>query len=381
MEVDRYLDHLAGRDLDEDRPVHPLRPATLKLRDHELRTLTSALVRQGLPAENLTSLSVCLSLENYKSGLSWLYRRYGGKPGTTIHNMAANLRSVARYWLKADEQTLQAMARIVRHVAPPDQGMSDKNRERLRPFESDAVLRKLVNLPQIIRRHIESAKPPTARKTGLSTAALAIELLLVAPLRISNLAALHLDRHIVKAGDKTYLVIPKKEVKNTKDLEFELPQETVAFIEWFIANHRKGQTGNRYLFAGEGMGPKSNGTLATQIVGAVKTYMGLTVHPHLFRSIAATIHFRAHPGDYETARLVLGHRNLSTTTKAYASQEEKVARRHFVNTVLELKEQQRAPSRSMRNQEPVRVKRCGDRSNPAVASMAPRKPFNIKVKP
>ena len=302
-----------------------------------MRSLASALVHKGVAIEKLISLSICLSAENYKLGVRWLYDRYGGKPSKTIYHLAANLKAIARHWLKTDEKTLELMARIVRQLAPPETGMSDKNRERLRPFQSEESLRKLVNLPQTIRRHIESAKSSHARRKGLSTAALAIEILLVAPLRMANLAALHLDHHFRKVGDRLYLVIPKDEVKNRKDLEYELPPETAEMIEWFKKNHRKANPGNRYLFAGEGMNHKSHTTMAVQIVGTVKAFMGLTVHPHLFRHIAATIYLKANPGNYEPVRLVLGHSRLDITTAAYAAQEETNARAHFATTVLSLR--------------------------------------------
>ena len=338
-EVDRLLERYAGQDLGEDGPPRPLRPATLKLRDHELRIHASALIHMGIAVETLTSLSICLSLENYKLGLRWLHNHYGGKPNRTIHNTAANLKSIAKHWLKADNTTLESMKRIVRNLAPVEQAASDKNRERLRPFQSEDVVRKLVDLPRSIRRKVETSKSANARKKGLSTAALAIEILLIAPLRMANLAALHLDRHFRKVGNQLHLVIPKEEVKNSVELEFILPSETVEMIDWFVANHRKADPRNRYLFAGEGLDHKCHSTMAVQIAGTVKSFLGLSVHPHLFRHIAATIFLKANPGQYEPVRLVLGHQRIETTTAAYAAQEETSARVHFAKTVLNLRRQ------------------------------------------
>ena len=133
-EVDLLLERLAGRDLSDEGPNRPLRPTTLKMHAYELRTFASALVHQGLPAVSLTSLAVCLSLENYKLGLQWFYARHGSRPSRTVHKLAANLKAIARHWLRADEATLAAMSRVVNKLAPPEQGMSDKNRDRLRPF-------------------------------------------------------------------------------------------------------------------------------------------------------------------------------------------------------------------------------------------------------
>lgn len=339
VEVDLLLERLAGRDLSEEGPLRPLRPASLKMHAYELRTFASALVRQGLPAESLSSLAICLSLENYKLGLQWFYARHGSRPSRTVHKLAANMKAIARHWLKANDSTLLAMSRVVSKVAPPEQGMSDKNRDRLRPFDSHENLQAIVNLPRTIRRHLETSKSAKARKKGLSTAAMAIELLLVAPLRLGNLSQLHLDRSFMRVGDKMHLVVPKENVKNSVNLEYELLPETVELLDWYVSNHRKAEPENRYLFAGEGLTHKSEGTLRQQIMGAVKAFTGLTVNPHLFRAIAGTILLRANPGAYEVVRQVLGHRNIATTTRFYTGQADRAARRYYSGAIEKLRQQ------------------------------------------
>jgi integrase len=309
------------------------------MRNYELRSFASALVLQGVPAENLTTLAASLSLENYKLGLQWFYVRHGSKPGRMVHNLAANLKAIARHWLKVDKDTLEAMSKIVSRLAPPTQGMSDKNRDRLRPFDYEDNIKAIVNLPQTIRRHLGRASSAKARKTGLSTAAMAAELLLVAPMRLGNLCQLHLDQHFINVGDKTHLVFRKEDVKNTVDLEYELPAETLELLDWYISHHRKADPQNRYVFAGEGLSHKSTNTLRQQIMQTVKAYTGLTVNPHLFRAIGGSIYLQAYPGAYEVVRQVLGHRNIATTTAFYTGQEDRRSRRHFIETVQKLRDQ------------------------------------------
>jgi hypothetical protein len=57
--------------------------------------------------------------------------------------------------------------------------------------------------------------------------ALAIQIELVAPMRLANLAALHLEKNVIRVGgpDPTYhLVIPPEDVKNEEPLEYPLPE-------------------------------------------------------------------------------------------------------------------------------------------------------------
>jgi hypothetical protein len=57
--------------------------------------------------------------------------------------------------------------------------------------------------------------------------ALAIQIVLVAPMRLANLAALHLQKNMVRVGGlvPTYhLIIPPEDVKNEEPLEYPLPK-------------------------------------------------------------------------------------------------------------------------------------------------------------
>ena len=158
-------------------------------------------------------------------------------------------------------------------------------------------------------------------------------------MRLGNLSQLHLDRNFIAVGDKTYLVVPKEDVKNTVNLEYDLPPETVALLAWYVGNHRKADPQNRYLFAGEGLTQKSANTLRQQIMGSVKAFTGHTVNPHLFRAIAGTIILRDVPGAYELVRQVLGHRNIATTTRFYTGQADRAARRYYGGAIEKLRQQ------------------------------------------
>ena len=62
--------------------------------------------------------------------------------------------------------------------------------------------------------------------------AIAMGILLYCPLRISNLSALEIDRHLQRPGrGQTFLVILSAEVKNNRPLEFELPPHFIAMID------------------------------------------------------------------------------------------------------------------------------------------------------
>lgn len=216
--------------------------------------------------------------------------------------------------------------------------MSNKNRNRLRPFHDPDLQIRLVQLPLTIQRHLDlQTKETRGKGKGLSAAMVAIDILINTALRINNLRQIHLDRHLIKVGKKTHLVIPGEEVKNGQDLEFELSDETVRLIEWYVEHHRAAPHENRYLFPGRGPAPKDDQTLRSQIQQTVRDYLGIDVNPHLFRHIAVLFYTRKFPGAYETMRQVLGHRGRETLDKAYAGEEGRYARSHFSELIQSLR--------------------------------------------
>jgi hypothetical protein len=56
---------------------------------------------------------------------------------------------------------------------------------------------------------------------------------------------------------------------------------------------------------------------------------GIDLNAHCYRHFAARLFLREHPGEYETIRLLLGHKDLSTTTQHYCGLEQADALRRY----------------------------------------------------
>jgi hypothetical protein len=76
-------------------------------------------------------------------------------------------------------------------------------------------------------------------------------------------------------------------------------------------------------------GAKTPAQLTEQSKHAIMKGIGLTVNSDLFRRICAYPYLKAHPGDYETVRLLLGHTTLATTVRAYFGLERSDAVRRY----------------------------------------------------
>ena len=79
---------------------------------------------------------------------------------------------------------------------------------------------------------------------------------------------------------------------------------------------------------------KTSVTLSEQLIGRVRSDLGLAVNLHLYRHLAAWFYLQARPGDYETIRRLLGHKSIQTTINYYIEIDQLMISRNF-NAVLD----------------------------------------------
>ena len=75
--------------------------------------------------------------------------------------------------------------------------------------------------------------------------------------------------------------------------------------------------------------PRRPEHLGAQIKRTIARETGIVLNPHAFRHLSAKLFLAAHPGEYETVRLFLGHKSLNTTVRAYCGLEQADALRRL----------------------------------------------------
>jgi integrase len=227
-------------------------------------------------------------------------------------------------------------------MTPDSEGLTQKNRDRLKLLSSDDNKRLLLNVPVELWRDPNSEKPrckAVARKqdaVDLMIAA-AVAILLHAPVRLKNLTNISLERHLIRNADGSGgLQIPAADVKNGVALDFVLPCEVMYILDDYVARGRSWwlDPHDDHLFPfGETRATQAHfGDLLTQRVRRVS---GLRVNTHLFRHIAAKLYLDEYPGQYEVVRLLLGHKSLTTTIKFYCGLEREAAVNQYTKTVVD----------------------------------------------
>jgi integrase len=275
--------------------------------------------------------------------LRFFIDRAGGNTTKQAYNIARVLTALARHWVKVDGDHLEQLRKICSRLEVRQKGMTAKNRDRLRQFDDRSNIQALLTLPQRVLAR-QKVGNDCSRATALEVqTALAVELLLMIPMRIGNLASLDLEHNIVRTRARgqgvVLLVVPAEQVKNSFPIEAQLPEETVRLLDVYVERYRPAllKYPLSWLFPSSSGGPKSRHTLGLQICKFVRRECGLRINPHLFRHIGAKLYLDAHPGGYGVIRLVHGHSSVDTTTRSYCGTENAAAIRHFDEHVSRLR--------------------------------------------
>jgi integrase len=165
--------------------------------------------------------------------------------------------------------------------------------------------------------------------------AVAVAILTFAPIRLGNLVAIELGQNLIKPGGLNspyWLVFPNYDVKNEVDLNFKFDEALTKLIDEYVHEFRPGllrRSNASSLFPGVAGDPKTASMFSTQITERIVKATGLRITAHQFRHAAAAFYLKHHPGDYETVRRFLGHRNIQTTINFYCGLQTMQATEEF----------------------------------------------------
>jgi hypothetical protein len=285
----------------------------------------------------LSSLAALLNPDIVERVLDAQWKKDGDEPKTTTIDLAKKLFGVARFLGCLDQAGLRRLDDMRADLEQyRHEGMTPKNLELIRKVLNEEIWSRVVNCPQDLMLRSRSLKDRAPVKAAITAQiAVAVAILTVAPIRASNLAAILLNENLIKPGGPQapyWLVFPNYDVKNRVDLDFELDPDISDLISEYVHEFRpvllRGSNEN-FLFPGGASGSKDAHLFGIQIKERIRKVTGLLITIHQFRHAAAAIYLRARPGDYETVRRFLGHRNIRTTIRFYCGLETMHATRLF----------------------------------------------------
>ena len=325
------------------RAPRAARPRTIETRAFQIQQAAGALVRSGIsPAEIHALADLVTPKEHPKAILAFMRERGRERRSTNAGGVGEVLRQVAKYWVRLPDADVRRIALWVSKVAPErSRSMTLGNRERLRALIEPRTLAKLLHLPARLEKMARGPDIPARRAAVAMQRAMLVETTTICPFRVSNLAGLRLDTHLRSADPSsrlyTHVVIDGADVKNGVPYLWPLPRETAHMFDRWITRYRPtlAAPGNPYLFVGESAdSPISINGLRTTFMTAIEENVGVKVHPHLMRHLAAWLYLQEHPSDYETVRRALNHKDIKTTIAFYCGLETDAAVRRFDDVVL-----------------------------------------------
>ena len=331
--ISNYLSKLAGEKL-FGGPKKPFRPSSLKLTKGNIHRYLSALHHSGHNVSAITTLEEMVSFHLFTRAIEWLWERNGKKSSGPIEHIAWVIRCIAVKHLTCDEATREKFTSAMAELRVRHKGLAEKNRLMLQQFDDPRTVSRLLTCPDALW---EVARKETGKKAQLlAQSAVLIEILIHAPLRISNLTTLRLDRHLNRVDGQIYINVPAAESKNSEPLHYVLPLRVAQRIDEYIEHWRSLflPGSNPHLFPGRDNRPKDETAVRQQIKRALFRQTGIRLTPHQFRHVVAKLILDAHPGCYELVRKLLGHRSHSVAYENYAGTEVRSAFAFFDKNVL-----------------------------------------------
>jgi integrase len=343
QDVDDYLEWASVPDpLDENARRTPLAAKTIRLHRDHIHSAVSAAIAAGINEYELVRLKSLVEVETFKKVLRYRWESEGRRLNAYTHGLAGSLIAIAKEWVRVPGEALAALKAIRHKLGALPIGLTEKNKDLLRQFNDKGLLQRLVNLPDRLWRHAAGELKASRRQFIDLQNALAIDILLVAPLRMRNLTALNFDEHIrwpQGQGKPAVLLFRSEETKNNVPLEFELPDVLSDRLHVYRNKIAPTVIGRRpdHLFVTWRGKPRTQAAIAVAIEKTVLKYVGVRLTPHQFRHLAAKIILDHNPGAYELVRELMGHKNMQTTTNFYAGIDTRRAGRAHLELIAKIR--------------------------------------------
>jgi integrase len=295
--------------------------------------------------------------EAFKVVLRHFYDRADGKPSAFAISIAKTLIDVARFHVGVAPDHLAELKRLAAKLPAVPLDLTDKNKALIADLDSEHLRAALYRLPEELLAEVSRKLDGPRFPFVMAQVGIAVDILLVAPLRSQNLCRLNWRRHFAEPNGtrgRLLLHIPAVETKSGKrELIFELPPDVARRLRWYRKHvlPRLGADPNGDLFVLKGGKLKAQATLSQQVSETLAARVGLNMTIHQHRHIAAVSYLDQHPEDFETVRELLGHA-WSKTTRIYAGNGSKRASRAFGDFVTsqrdKLRFQGQRPRRAQR---------------------------------
>jgi integrase len=311
--------------------------------------------------ERLCHLRVLMELDVLKASLRWHMTRKNlladKKIDAQLMTFVATAYSVANYLRVAHDERLKLKA-FLDKLQPQEQpeGLIDRHDRILDELENPRTRAMLLHLPSRLMREARRLRGGWTDKRGahaprphdaawIAGIAVAVEIELHAPLRLTDLSNIRLGHELRLSGSGASRWIGNLHVARTsktgKGIQVPLQLETIRLIREYLDHFRPllRHASGVWLFPGEVSvdRPRAASAFGTAISENAAEYVGLRVNPHAFRCIAGALILEANPHALDDVRAILGHATFNTTLRYYLRFRTRAAATRLGQTISGLR--------------------------------------------
>ncbi len=320
-DVEAHLDWAAGTDpMAEHVRPRPLSAGSLRLRRQFIHSAATSLVEAGWSPSDIKDLRTLTAPAAFRALMRHRHEAQGKAANAYNEALGKALVAIAAEWTQPEAAQLAELKALRARLPTIRPGLTQKNKTLLRTFNEPAKLGELLHFPKLLWRR--GAKLPSpARRLKETQAALAIAILLHAPMRISNLASLAFDVNLFLPASndcETVIELDAASMKKREPFMIVAPKSVTRMLRAYQTMMRNVWTSaDKRLFVNADGSAKTTAGVAQIIQSALHQGFGVRMTPHQFRHLAAKIMLDAEPGSYESVRQLLGQKNIKTTVAYY----------------------------------------------------------------
>jgi integrase/recombinase XerD len=165
-------------------------------------------------------------------------------------------------------------------------------------------------------------------------------------LRRKNLAAIEIGRHLVREGDRWFVIVPRAETKKrTSSIEVAIPEFLSPYLATYLDVIRPRMLRcptSKALWVSPCGGALPYSAIWRIFTRHTARQLGIRIAPHDCRDAGATTWAIAAPDQIGIARDLLGHSDLRTTTRHYNRARGIEASRAYTQVIQRMRRKKRA---------------------------------------
>lgn len=267
-----------------------------------------------------------ISEETLAGYVHWMEAR--GNASTTVSSCVRDLAEALRVMEQNADLSLIKELAITLHTR--EKPVRAKHTRIMHPDALlSGALRFLDDVPN--REFYNDASQAGKYRDGLVIAFLAYR-----PVRLENLTAITLGRHLVQDGEGWLCQFEASERKDNQPLAFSFPDRLIPYLETYRSLYRPLLlNGNDFpnLWISIRGTPMSEQSVYWNTCRMTEELFGQRVNPHLFRDCAASALATEDPEHILAIARILGHKSIETTIKHY-NQSQMTAAGEILHEVI-----------------------------------------------